>query len=254
MAAPTELRTLQRRLDTVGVLPPGRPDDHEGWRECLNQLCEKYLKNSEVKDSSESLPLPQEVQLAALEVRIEEKRKRVLELDVDLKILSEREMKMRRVVEEDPLLQQRSSSDIVRSLQQVRRQMESIAEEDCSDDLDLTGFVEKLKGVLDQVSDSKRTNSCRELHTPELNHCRRKRSNPRPGNTCDTTVMVTLWYSTPQDVVHFEAQLERPKLSNSDSEMLVSSTCLLGYWSPWDEVGGAGWCPGSQENSKRHMG
>lgn len=28
----------------------GRPDDHEGWRECLNQLCEKYLKNSEVKD------------------------------------------------------------------------------------------------------------------------------------------------------------------------------------------------------------
>ena len=24
MAAPTELRTLQRRLDTVGVLPPGR--------------------------------------------------------------------------------------------------------------------------------------------------------------------------------------------------------------------------------------
>ena len=32
----------------------------------------------------------------------QEKRKRVLELDVDLKVLNEREMKMRRLVEESP--------------------------------------------------------------------------------------------------------------------------------------------------------
>jgi len=38
-----------------------------------------------------------------------------------------------------------------------------------------------------------------------------------------------------------------PKIPRSQIPRLVSSTCLLGYWSPWDEVGGAGWCPGSQD-------
>ena len=39
--------------------------------------------------------------------------------------------------------------------------------EDCSDDLDLTGFVEKLKGVLDQVSDSRRDLPQSQCHPPK---------------------------------------------------------------------------------------
>lgn len=149
-----DLRQLKRRLEAVGVLPPGSHNDHEGWRDCLTKLCSKYLgpESPQPKEDSEKLPLPTEVQLAALQVRVEERRKRVLDLDLDLSTLSKREEKMRRVAEDDPLLKKRSREDFVQCLRQVRGRIGSIQEEEFNDGLDLSGFVEKLKGVLDEVT------------------------------------------------------------------------------------------------------
>eukprot|EP00435_Cladocopium_sp_Y103_P057361 s2038_g19.t1 len=81
-----------------------------------------------------------------------ERRKRVLDLDLDLSTLSKREEKMRRVAEDDPLLQKRSREDFVQCLRQVRGRIGSIQEEEFDDGLDLSGFVEKLKGMLDEVT------------------------------------------------------------------------------------------------------
>lgn len=58
------------------------------------------------------------------------------------------------------------------------------------------------------------------------------------------TCLATLHLTWPLQKYH-------PKIPRSSQiPRLVSSTCLLGYWSPWDEVGGAGWCPGSQDRSR----
>ena len=62
------------------------------------------------------------------------------------------------------------------------------------------------------------------------------------------TCLATLHLTWPLQKYH-------PKIPRSSQiPRLVSSTCLLGYWSPWDEVGGAGWCPGSQDRSRSRFG
>ncbi|CAJ1337242.1 unnamed protein product [Effrenium voratum] len=124
-----------------------RSDDHEGWRSCLAKLCGAYLGESQESDKQ---PLPAEVQLAALQTRVQAQRKRNLELTCDLDLVSRRQQKLRRVAAQDPLVQQRSLADFVHCLEGVRGRLK-LAEGEAevpSDSLDLAGFVDKLKGML----------------------------------------------------------------------------------------------------------
>ncbi|CAK8987179.1 unnamed protein product [Durusdinium trenchii] len=144
-----DLRKLNRGLAAVGLLPPSR-DDHEGWRDCLTKLCSNYL-GSESKEDSDKQPLPADLQGAALQARVEERRKRILELDLDLGFVSQREAKLRKF-SKDPLLQTRSADDFARCLQRARARLDSVSEEEIDDGLDLAGFVEKLTVLLKEVT------------------------------------------------------------------------------------------------------
>eukprot|EP00933_Yihiella_yeosuensis_P084166 TRINITY_DN98564_c0_g1_i1.p1 TRINITY_DN98564_c0_g1~~TRINITY_DN98564_c0_g1_i1.p1 ORF type:complete len:175 (+),score=34.74 TRINITY_DN98564_c0_g1_i1:76-600(+) len=152
---------LRERLRDAGVEPPPLGASDEVWRRCLADLCGRYLgpqhqPGKKDDDDDSPLPLPEEIQYAALQMRVESSRHRNFELKRQLDVLAQREAQADMIAQKDPIINARSLNDFVCCLESARKSFaEAAAEAGISDvtmgqphevgDTSLGEFLDKIE-------------------------------------------------------------------------------------------------------------